>query len=106
MSARSGEFHEADPPVRIVDGVSKPVFAVRMQDTGKVYFDLDAIAHFDVVLRLGLDPDLVADGGWIIEGKWDPGHSERYSSKDPEEVKRINEECDVQRKYSNYSDQG
>lgn len=104
MSARSGEFDETDPPVRMVDGEAKPVFAIRMKDTGIIYFDLDAIAHFDVVLRLDLDPDLVADGGWIIDGKWDPGHSKKYSSKDPDEVQRINDECDEHRKYGDISD--
>ena len=100
MSARSGEFDETDPPVRIVDGVAKPVLAVRMKNSGSIFFDLDAVAHFEVVLRLKLDPDQVADGGWIIHGKWEPGHSQSYSSKDPEEVLRINKECDTKHKYS------
>jgi len=65
---------------------------------------LDAVAHFDVVLRLGLDPDQVADGGWIIAGKWDHGHSNKYSSKDPEEVRRINDECYDHRKYNENND--
>jgi hypothetical protein len=94
MSARSGKLDEKDPPKRLVDGNSQPVLAVRMKDTGFVYFDLDAVAHFDVVMRLGLDSDQVADGGWIIDGKWDPGHSGKYSSKDPVEIKRINDHCD------------
>jgi len=94
----SGEFDEFDPPTRVVDGIAKPILAVRMKDTGRIYFDLDAVAHFDVVLRLNLDFDQVADGGWILDGKWVPGHSEKYSSKDPEEVRRINEECDFIRR--------
>lgn len=100
MSSRSGEFDEHDPPVRVVDDVEKPVLAIRMKDTGAVFFDLDAVAHFDVVERLGLDPDQVADGGWIVEGKWCPGHSQKYSSKNPEEVRRINEQCDSLHKYN------
>jgi hypothetical protein len=80
--------------MRILDGLAKPVLAVRMKNTGIIFFDMDAVAHYDVVLRLNLDSDQVADGGWITDGKWNPGHSEKYSSKDPEEVRRINEECD------------
>lgn len=100
MPIRAGEFREEDPPTKTVDGVVKPIFAIRMKDTGIIYFDIDAIAHFEVVANLHLDFDQVADGGWIIDGKWCPGNSKRYSNKDPEEVKKINEECDTMRKYN------
>lgn len=98
MDSRAGRFDEDNPPIRIVDGQEKKVFAVRMC-TGIVYYDLDATMHLDVVVNLDLDVDQVVDGGWIHQGKWDPGKSERYSSKDPDEVRRINEECDQHHKY-------
>jgi hypothetical protein len=65
-SLSSGEFDPSNPPHS-----EKPIFAV-MDYNGDVFFDLKANMHGDVVDNLGLDSTMIVDGGFIINGKYNP----------------------------------
>ena len=63
----SGIFYSKKPPIS-----DKPISAVRLTN-GYIYYDDSAKIHLDLINNLGINPEDVADGGFIVNGKYVEG---------------------------------
>lgn len=63
----SGIFYSKKPPFS-----DKPISAVRLTN-GYVYYDDSAKIHLDLINNLGINPEDVEDGGFIVNGKYVEG---------------------------------
>lgn len=53
---------------------SEPITALRLED-GKILYDTQARIHADMLKR-GIQPEEIADGGWIVNGEYHSGSAD------------------------------
>lgn len=91
----TGTFDSTNPPVS-----DKPIFAVMNAD-GKIYYDVNATMHGDLVETFPDIADTTVDGGFIIDGEYKMGMSDGgYSALDGtdeqiEQVKNFTERANA-----------
>jgi hypothetical protein len=77
----SGVFDANNPPVS-----SEAIFAL-MDADGKIYYDINATMHGDLVETFPDIVDTTIDGGFIIDGKYMMGKSDGgYSANEGEQI--------------------